>query len=152
MESAFFDTLPGGAALRTEFGGCVPTFHDAEVLSIAFDRSGPNCLLRIHAFEATDEVDEGGFFILRNHVVVTFSIEGVTGMELDAFNHQNALMGLRILGSQAEIFGGEIVDVVRLELDPAYGLGGFVEGRALSISHSAGVPSGSQYERFANGR
>lgn len=152
MDAEYFDTLPGGADLRALFGGHVPSFHDGEVLSIAFDRNGPSCELKIHAFGMTDEIDESGFFILENHVVVAFRIEGLTGMKLDEFNHQNAPMGLRILRSQTEVFGGAIVDVVRLELDPAYGLGGFIEGRTLSINHSHGIPSGSQYERTANGR
>jgi hypothetical protein len=37
----------------------------------------------------------------------------------------------------------------RMEIDPAYGLGGVVEGRELEISIEPGIPPGSQYLKLA---
>lgn len=138
MDIDLLNGVTGGAKLLAWFGGRAPSFHDAEVLSIAFDRAGPTCILRVHGFEMTDAVDAEGFYVLNNHAVMTFRLEEVTAMRLDDFNHQNALMGLRVIRAADQGF--------RIELDPAYGLAGFVEARALTIGLEPGVPPGSQYE------
>lgn len=132
------NAVSGGAELVEWFDGCAPRFHDAEVTSIAFDRAGPTCLLRVHGFKVSRAVKPDGPYVFEGHAVVTFRIDGVTGMQLDDFNHQNALMGLRIARGPDEGF--------RVELDPAYGLSGFIEGRLLSIAIEPGIPPGSQYE------
>lgn len=138
MNSEILNAIPGGKALLTRFGGHVPSFHDAEVLSLAFDRIGPTCVARVHAFEMTSAVNSEGFYVLKSHTVVTFRMSEVSAMELDGFNHQNALMGLTIIRKPD--------DGLRVELDPAYGISGFVECRSLSISTEPGIPRGSVYE------
>ena len=138
MNIELLNSVAGGAELLEWFDGHAPRFHDAEVLSIAFDRAGPTCTLRVHGFEMTSAVNADGFYILKNHAVVTFRIEEVTAMQLDDFNHQNALMGLSIVRASNDAF--------RVELDPAYGLSGSIEGRSLTISLEPGAPPGSQYE------
>lgn len=130
--------VPGGPELVEWFDGHAPRFHDAEVTSVAFERAGPTCLLRVHGFKVTRAVKPDGHYVFEGHAVVTFRIDEVTGMQLDDFNHQNALMGLSIVRGPNESF--------RLELDPAYGLSGFIEGRSLSIAIEPGIPPGSQYE------
>ncbi|MBI2262837.1 MAG: hypothetical protein HYU62_14370 [Caulobacterales bacterium] len=138
MNTELLNAVPGGAELVEWFDGHAPRFHDAEVISIAFDRAGPTCLLRVHGFKVTSAIKPDGHYVFEGHAVVTFRIDETTGMQLDDFNHQNALMGLSIVGRPDEGF--------RVELDPAYGLSGFVEGRSLSISIEPGIPPGSQYE------
>lgn len=138
MNVELLNTVPGGPELVEWFDGHAPRFHDAEVASIAFDRVGPTCLLRVHTFKVASALEPGGRYVFEGHVVVTFRIDAITGMKLDDFNHQNALMGLSIVRGADEGF--------RLELDPAYGLSGFVEGRFLSITIQSGIPAGSQYE------
>ena len=150
MNAEVLDAVPGGPELRAWFDGRVPSFHDAEVLSVTLDRAEPSCVLRVHAFQMTSEVNSDGVYILKNHAVVTFRIGAITAMELDGFNHQNALMGLSITSGQTEVFGGDVVEIFRIELDPAYGLAGFVEGQSLSIGFEAGIPVGSQYEKRAD--
>lgn len=137
MNSDILNVISGGRELLAWFDGRVPSFHDAEVLSIAFDRVGPTCVARVHAFEMTGAVNSEGFYILKGHTVVTFRMGEVSGMELDDFNHQNALMGLTI--------GRKPDDGFRVEFDSAYGVSGFVECRSLSISMEPGIPSGSVY-------
>ena len=144
MDIELLNSVTGGAELLAWFDGHAPRFHDAEVLSIAFDRVGPSCILRVHGFEMTSAVNADGFYILKSHALVTFQFEGVTAMQLDDFNHQNALMGLSIVRASNEGF--------RIELDPAYGLSGSIECRSLSIGVEPGVPSGSQYEGERNVR
>ena len=138
MNIELLNAVPGGPELVEWFDGQAPRFHDAEVTSIAFDRAGPTCLLRVHGFKVTRSVKPDGPYVFEGHVVVTFRIDEVTGMQLDDFNHQNALMGLTIVRGPNEDF--------RMELDPAFGLSGFIEGRSLSIAIEPGIPPGSQYE------
>jgi hypothetical protein len=89
----------------------------------------------------TNAVDENGFFVCTKHAVVTFLIGDLTELELNGFNAQNAVMGLSIeRGLDAQY---------RLEIDPAFGLGGLVEGRTLEISIEPGIPPGSQYLKLA---
>lgn len=144
MNIELLNSLKGGAELLAWFDGHAPHFHDAEVLSIAFDRAGPTCILRVHGFEMTSAVNADGFYVNRNHAVVTFRIDDVTAMQLEDFNHQNALMGLRIVPAPDGGF--------RLELAPSYGLSGSIEGRSISISLEPGIPSGSHFEAQAEVR
>ena len=50
----------------------------------------------IHAFEMMPEVDVRGFYVLRNHVVVSLRFLRISKLELWDFNHQNVLSGLEI--------------------------------------------------------
>jgi hypothetical protein len=123
------------------FGGYAPRFHDAEVLGLTLDREGATCSLRVHGFEMTSEVDARGYFVSTKHVVVTFLVGDLTELELTDFGWQNALMALSIdFGLDAQF---------RLELDPANGLSGVIQGRTLSIAIEPGIPPCSQYLRLA---
>jgi len=64
-------------------------------------------------------------------------------MELNGFNHQNVLDGLNVSRT------GD--GAVRLDLEPAYGLGGFIQAREVEIGIEPGIPAGSQYLRAASG-
>lgn len=138
MNVDLLNSVPGGPELLAWFGGHAHHFHDSEVISVAFDREGPTCLLKVHGFRMTKAVDPRGYFICEDHVVVTFRIDEITAMQLDDFSFQNALEGLSIVRGLDQQF--------RLELDPANGLSGFIEGRSLSISLEPGIPQGSQYK------
>ena len=91
-----------GAEKLTDIFGYWPSFHDAEVLWIRLDRLpyteqyGPVLEAVIHAFEITSEVDPDGFYVVRHHVRVHLRFEGVTELQLEGFNNQNALMGLGV--------------------------------------------------------
>ena len=86
----------------TSVFGYWPSFHDAEVISFRLDRRptslgpGPTVESLIHVFEMTNEVDEKGFYVLRNHVLVDLRFSRVMQPIVEEFNHQNALMGLGI--------------------------------------------------------
>lgn len=143
MSAAIVGDISGGPELLQWFAGRMPSFHDAEVLSLALDRDAASAILKVHAFEMTSEVDARGYFICTRHVVVVFKLQWIGSMELDGFNQQNALDGLKVSRTD----GGE----VRLDLEPAYGLGGFIQAREVEIGIEPGIPAGSQYLRAASG-
>lgn len=129
--------VPGGQQLLEWFDGRVPSFHDAEVLELALNREEARCSVKIHAFRMTSDVDAKGFFVLDKHVVASFRLEGVANLELNDFNEQNAIYGLALSRTADQGF--------RLELDPCYGLFGFIEARALTIELEPGKPSRGVY-------
>jgi hypothetical protein len=125
------DELPGGDILKDWFGG-TPSFHDAEVLSIDMRRAGATCELRVHAFEMTEKVDEGGRFVRTKDAVVVFLLEGLTTLDLTNFNEQNAIFAL----SLERAAGG-----FKLIIDASYGVCGFFEAREVRIKLEPGKPS-----------
>ena len=137
MSAATIGSIPGGPELLQWFEGRMPSFHDAEVLALTLDRASACAILRVHAFEMTPEIDSRGYFVCTRHVVVTFKLSWIGSIELDGFNHQNALDGLKVTRTDDNEF--------RLDLEPAYGLGGFIQAREVEISIKPGIPAGSQY-------
>lgn len=83
--------------------GYWPSFHDAEIKSIRLARAGSEVLngpildLEIHAFEMTDRLSPGSTtYHLDKHNLISFRFSEVTELQLDGFNHQNAIFGLSI--------------------------------------------------------
>jgi hypothetical protein len=124
--------LTGGAALLEWFNGRVPSFHDAEVLTLTLEREGEIGSLRIYTFEMTSETDANGYFVLRKHAVVSFQLAGITGLELTDFNHQNVIGGLSLSRTSTGGF--------RLELESCYGLFGVIEAQTVSIAVEPRTP------------
>ncbi len=131
------EAVPGGPELLQLLGDRAPSFHDAEVLTVSLDREKARCGLRIHTFEMTSEVDAGGYFVLKNHVVVALRFEGVAHLELQDFNEQNVIYGLAITRTADGGF--------RVELDRCHGLFGFIEARILTIELEPGKPKTGIY-------
>ncbi|WP_137973262.1 Imm50 family immunity protein [Pseudomonas sp. F(2018)] len=131
----------------TEVFGYWPSFHDAEVINITLNRDCENntaaLTADIHVFEMTNQVSGSGTYICRHHSIVTIFFTEIDGLELDAFNHQNALMQLSI-----EDISQRQLERVKLSVifEPAYGFGcNFVCRSARVISVQAGIPQGSVY-------
>jgi hypothetical protein len=85
--------------LLTDIFGRFPSFHDSEVVRLTLDRSKENrtCLeATIRLFETTSAVDDNGYCILKNHVLVDFCFCGIEKLMLGGFNHQNVLWDLYI--------------------------------------------------------
>ena len=131
MNRSVLGEVQGGSDLLAWFGGHVPSFHDAEVISLELDRAGATCRIRVHAFESTGDIDQAGYYVLARHAVVTFELGGVTELELADFNHQNVLYGLRI---DREANGYHV------ELEPCWGLSGFLKAQTVQIAVSPGAP------------
>jgi hypothetical protein len=99
----------------TTYFGLWPSFHDAEVLRVELSRatSIPTLALDLYAFQMLPEVDEAGFYKIRNRCIVSFLCREVTDVELEGFNDQNVIFGL-VIGLKEER-----LDV---ELCPCYGI------------------------------
>lgn len=76
--------IPGGSALFDWFG-YTATFHDGELPEIRFTGKGDG-LLRIHARNMTDVMDDAGHFILDQHMVVTLTLQGVSQINRTSFD------------------------------------------------------------------
>jgi Immunity protein 50 len=122
--------IPGATELYDWFGYW-PNFHDAEIVSLHLDRKGSSSM-RVHTWEMTKALDEKGYYVLVKHVVVEFIFEGVRGLSVNGFNHQNVIFGLNI--EQAE-------SGFRVNLDGCYGIEGSIEADKISLHLTPGTPS-----------
>ena len=141
---AVFQSIPGGQDLLDWFGG-PPSFHDAEVLSLLLDRSGPS-MLKLHGWVMTDRVDDEGYFVLDRHAVVTFFLEEIADLGLERFTAQNVIHGLRLRGVPLPSTAPNLAsihragEVLEIELEDCYGLSGTIWARSLSVHVQPGKP------------
>ena len=85
------------AQLLTTIFGRWPSFHDAEVLRLVLDRSGPEgptLEAAIHVFEMTSEVNAKGYYVLKHHTEATLRFTAVNLEGIRWFNQQNVLSDL----------------------------------------------------------
>ena len=78
--------------------GQVPSFHDAEILSLHLHRKGPS-VLRLHGWINTGEVGQSGYFVLDRHAVVTFTLSEVMDLPRSPMRYLGRLFLLRSLRS-----------------------------------------------------
>ena len=120
-----------GAEKVTQWFGQWPSFHDAEILELHLDRTGRSWI-KIHAWNMTDQVDEKDHYRLEKHAVVTFTLENVTGLQVDGFSSQNVIAGLEV---------ERIAEGFRITLDPCYGLAGTLEAARVTVDVAPGKPA-----------
>jgi hypothetical protein len=87
------------AEALTDVFGRWPSFHDSEIHRISLDRGtadAPSLEADIHVFEMTSDVTPVGYYVLKNHTLVTMRFGGIDQLELDGFNQQNVLFGLAL--------------------------------------------------------
>jgi hypothetical protein len=130
-------TIEGGSAVVAHFGAW-PSFHDAEVVSVHLQRSSA-CSLSIHAFNMTSSVDGTGHFITKDHGIVTFEFEEIRELQLNNFNEQNVIFGLKI--------SHESDGAIKLRIDECYGLEGSIIANIVRVSVKPGTPSGGIYAK-----
>jgi hypothetical protein len=121
--------VPGADHLIAWFGEW-PSFHDAEVLNVHLDRTGPS-RVQIHTWKRTNDLDGEGYYIVAKHVVVTFQLQGVNELALDGFSAQNVISGLSL---QQKDTGYELM------LWPCYGIAGSLTANEISIAFEPGRP------------
>jgi hypothetical protein len=141
-----YDTISGGPRLLAWFGK-VPTFHDAEIISLSLNRSGKS-ELTLHGWIMTDKVDPSGYIVLDKHAVVTFSLEEIIDLQLDGFSAQNVIHGLVLRhakdrGRNDYHAMPAAPDDIEIELLPCYGLDGFIRAKKVEISFVPGHPDGT---------
>jgi hypothetical protein len=143
-EAAIYGEVPGGQELLRWFD-CVPSFHDAEILSLHLNHKGPS-ILRLHGWVTTNRAGAEGYGILEKHAVVTFALDGIMDLQLDGFSIQNVIGGLilRRAPDRPERRGFLALDPLRddfeIELKPCYGLDGLIRARSVTINFQPGKP------------
>lgn len=131
MSSApIMDDISGGGLLHEWFGR-IPSFHDAKLLEISFSGRGAG-LLRIHAWNMTDEVDAKGHFVLDKHAIVTFTLEGVSAVNFEDFDKVPGIIYDLKITKMGEHF--------RIEWSASYGVAGFVTAKHIRLSLKQGKP------------
>jgi hypothetical protein len=124
-----------GAGLLTSSFGSWPDFHDAEITRLCLERAhpyerGPTLEIDVHTFEITPEVDKGGHYVLRHHVLVTLRFEGVQELVLEDFNNQNAIASLTFAPIDTAAFPEPAFQV---SIDGAHGLAGGFRCREVTV-------------------
>jgi len=123
--------------------GCVPSFHDGEILSLHLNRVHSS-RLRIHAWIGTGAVDARGYFVTDKHAVVTFTLEEIIDLQLDGFSCQNVIgaLALRRAPEHPDRLPFDPVatlpSVYEIELEPCFGLSGKIRARQVRISFVPG--------------
>ncbi len=96
-----------------DFLGRWPSFHDANVLAYDIGSEPESLSFTLHTWLMTDEVDAKGYFVLRNHALVSFRFGSLHEVEMDAFRSGNILFGLEIhQNSDAASFHVELDSVM----------------------------------------
>lgn len=119
--------------LLTDRFGAWPSFHDAEVLQVTLDRSGPDLIATLHVFEVSAAVTADGFYELQNHTSAVLRFGGIAQLHLEEFNHQNALMGL-----QLEDISSHQLELLRwnVSFDAAHGLDATFMCRSITVERA----------------
>jgi hypothetical protein len=128
-----------------------PAFHDAEIVSIRLDRNsesefdGPIVQFGIHAFTMTGETDDTGHFKCINHSVIEIKCDGVDSINIEGFNHQNAIDALIIEEIENDI---QYWNKFKIEFEPAFGVSANLVCRKIEVtSITLGIPKNSVYEK-----
>ncbi len=118
-----------GSEKLTNVFGYWPSFHDAEVLELHFDRGNiktdkgiykfPLLTLKIHLWELTKEGNSKGHLVCRHHTIATLNFSDVSDFQMQGFNHQNALLQLSV---RREYRSDDPSPYFAVELDPAFGM------------------------------
>ncbi len=112
------------AHLLTDRFGQWPSFHDAEIISARFERSGPDAPyleLDIHLFEMTSKVDADGHYVLKNHTLARFRFCDIELEHFSWWNCQNAILDLHISISQQHESEDNIPRRIEVAIPAAYG-------------------------------
>jgi|SRR5579863_40807 hypothetical protein len=123
-------TITGAQELFDWFGYW-PSFHDAEVVRFRLEAGAPSSLV-IRTWEMTNQVDAKGFYELRKHVVVEFSIEAISTINVQELLAHSILLDLAVDKTELGF---------QLSFTAAYGLSGTIEARRLSLHIRPGKPS-----------
>lgn len=136
--TSIYHAVPGGPDLVRWFGQ-VPSFHDAEILTLYLRRKGQS-VLRLHGWIITGEVGQGGSLVLDKHAVVTFTLEGILDLQLEGFSVQNVIGGLVLRRAldrpdrRSYLSGRPLPEDIEIELEHCYGLSGLIRARSLAVT------------------
>jgi hypothetical protein len=144
-ERRFWSQLPGGREVIEWFGG-VPHFHDAEIVSLTLDRSGPS-RLAVHFFRLQHSpAFRPNVMRPANDAIITFEFDHIVDLSLEGFSPQNVIYGLTVRRAKpdperAPYFGiDSSPDDYEIELEPCYGLAGKIRAKSVVLSLVLGIP------------
>jgi len=145
QQASIYHEVPGGPELLSWFGQ-VPSFHDAEILSLDLRRKQQS-VLRVHGWITTDKVGATGYLILARQAVVSFHLEGIMDLQLDGFSVQNVINGLVLRRAldrpeRRNYFSlAPLPEDIEIELEPCFGMDGLIRARSVSITFEPGEPA-----------
>ncbi|POR52407.1 immunity 50 family protein [Bosea psychrotolerans] len=148
QDATIYHEVPGGPELLRWFGE-VPSFHDAEILSLHLRRKGQS-VLRVHNWLYRGALGPDGLFVGDRHAIVTFAFDGVMDLQFCGFSIQNVIFGLilRRAPDRPERRGYLALDPspedIEVELEPSYGLSGLIRARSVSITFEPGSPNAEE--------
>ena len=97
--------IVGSEKLTSVFGQW-PSFHDAEVHELHFQRGHidtdakvyefPCLTLKLHLWLTTNDINQEGYYVSIKHTLTTMKFDNVDNFKMEGFNHQNAIFGLGI--------------------------------------------------------
>jgi Immunity protein 50 len=134
------ESLVQGSEKLLAIFGRWPSFHDAEVMEIRLSRTPKGdggkrdrrveLLAKIHTWNMTNDVDSTGYYVLKNHTLVTLRFSGVEELKLEGFNHQNVIFGLTIQPKEDSDSGSSRFHV---EFDPSFGFDAIFDCSAIEV-------------------
>ena len=124
-----------GAKQVMDWFGFWPSFHDAEILNISFDRENAS-RIRVHYFATNAKVNKNGYYATEKHAIVSFIIEDPTHVEIYGFNQQNVMSSIAVTPVET---GYEI------QLVGCYGISGHITAKNLRFELEPGMPANSNY-------
>jgi hypothetical protein len=137
-----------GSEIVTDWFGYWPGLHDAEILSVDFQRavdgSGPDVYVKVHAFEMTSEVTERGYFKLIKHCIIELRFEQIDDVDLRNFGHQNVIDGISLSFASSKEgsrrIAVEFEAITEMELS-------FSCAKAVVVGLTPGLPAEGVYTR-----
>jgi len=115
--------------LVTEYFGHWPSFHDAEILSLAFERGQagywPIISLKI---QLAGPVKHSSVGVLQQtrHCLLELEFHGVQDNEIEGFNHQNVVFEINFRREN---------DLITCDISPSYGVGGTITAQRLVVKN-----------------
>ena len=122
------------ASRLTSVFGYWPSFHDAEVLQVSLDRSGPDgpsLEAKIHVFGVTNPSGPTGHSVLKNHILATLRFSGIALKRLEQFNGQNVLFDLEMTAIDPAKSDGRKIAV---NMSSSYGLAAAFECTSCTVA------------------
>ena len=105
-----------------------PAFHDAEIVSILFERAEPGywpiISLKIYAMGGFDRKTSAAV----KHCLIELLFTGVQDHELTGFNHQNVVFSIGF--SQED-------NLIMCNLEPCYGVSGYIAAERVMVKSAS---------------
>jgi hypothetical protein len=123
------ESLIVGSEKLTSIFGRWPSFHDAEVHELLFQRGHidtdagvyefPHLTIKLRLWLLTSDLDQKGYYVSTKHTLATMKFFDVDNFKMEGFNHQNAIFGLGIEQKTREEGPSPYFEV---DFEPSFGI------------------------------